>query len=146
MGIVTKTLSLVFVSMVNVIWLTRRLTMPATVSKTGRFQFNPGSATRRNFPKRVITATSAVRTVKKLLRMRMRRISASRAIGIRITTSMGFLRCFMGWQRGLYRIWDSRRGVHLELPGEGLETLATGGREAGASEKSCRRCKMWLAQ
>ena len=31
----------------------------------GNFQFNPGSATRRNFPKRVITATWAVLTVKK---------------------------------------------------------------------------------
>ena len=47
----------------------RRLTMPATESRNGRFQFNPGSATRRNLPNRVITATSAVRTVKKLARI-----------------------------------------------------------------------------
>ncbi len=32
----------------------------------GVFQFNPGSATRKNLPKRVITATSAVVTVKNL--------------------------------------------------------------------------------
>ncbi len=52
--------------MVSEIWLTRRLTVPEMVSKNGTFQFRPGSATRRNFPKRVTTATSAVFTVKKL--------------------------------------------------------------------------------
>jgi hypothetical protein len=42
--------------------------MAVTVSRNGRFQFNPASATRRNFPNRVMTATSAVLTVKKLPR------------------------------------------------------------------------------
>ena len=31
--------------------------MPATESMKGTFQFRPGSATRRNLPNRVITAT-----------------------------------------------------------------------------------------
>jgi hypothetical protein len=35
----------------------------------GHFQFKPGSATRRNLPKRVMTATCAVLTVKKLPRI-----------------------------------------------------------------------------
>jgi hypothetical protein len=52
--------------MVKVIWFTRRLTMPATESKKGLFQFKPGSAIRRNLPNLVIMATSAVVTVKKL--------------------------------------------------------------------------------
>ena len=63
---VTKTLSLVLVSMVRVIWLTRRLTRPATRSMNGTFQLSPGWAMRRNLPKRTTTATSAVFTVKKL--------------------------------------------------------------------------------
>src|SRR5580658_6312662 len=69
MGMVTKTLSLVLVSIVKVIWLTRKLILPATVSMNGHFQFKPGLATRRNLPNRVMTATCAVLTVKKLPRI-----------------------------------------------------------------------------
>ena len=83
---VTNTLSLVLVSMVSVIWFTRRLTIPATVSKYGTFQFSPASATRRNFPKRVITATCAVFTVKKLPRTSERTMTAM--IASTITSSM----------------------------------------------------------
>src|SRR5579872_3242242 len=60
--------------MVSAIWFTRRLTIPETLSIYGVFQLRPASATRKNLPKRVMTATCEVLTVKKLPRIVMRTI------------------------------------------------------------------------
>src|SRR5579863_5624662 len=64
--------------------------MPATESKNGRFQFNPGSATRRNLPNRVITATSAVRTVKKLPKIRYSTKQTATPNGIQYSSFIWF--------------------------------------------------------
>src|ERR1700733_5523010 len=50
---------------------------PAARSMSGHFQFRPASATRKNFPKRVMTATCAVCTVKKLSRAAMMIIASN---------------------------------------------------------------------
>src|SRR5215472_8550302 len=93
---VTNTLSLVLVSMVRLIWLTRRLTRPASVSMIGHFQFKPGSAMRKNLPKRVTTATCAVFTVKKLPKITESRKNNRMANKVKVTTSMGSLRIVSG--------------------------------------------------
>src|SRR5882762_1993264 len=74
--------------------------MPVTESKNGRFQFKPGSAMRRNLPKRVITATSAVRTVKKLAMMRYNTTRAANTIGIHNSSAIS-VSSATGWYERL---------------------------------------------
>src|SRR5271154_2680238 len=63
-GICTNTLSCVFVSTCTSNCCTFMLIRCTTVSRYGVFQFNPGPATRANFPSRCTIATCAVCTVK----------------------------------------------------------------------------------
>ncbi|HTH35155.1 MAG TPA: hypothetical protein VL976_12340, partial [Xanthobacteraceae bacterium] len=62
----------------------------------GHFQFKPGSAMRKNLPKRVTTATCAVLTVKKLPKSTDSRKNTKMANKVKVTTSMGSLRIVSG--------------------------------------------------
>ena len=90
---VTKTLSLVLVSMVSEIWLTRRLTMPATESKIGQLPVEAGIGDAQKLAEAGDDGDLAVLTVKKLLSKTIRTKRAITPRKIRPVGSIQCLRC-----------------------------------------------------